>query len=69
MGECSVALADGLRMDLGAAQSAVLNSQTWADHIPAQTRLNREFWSAAEQLGTLEPDGSITIDLSTLNDL
>lgn len=69
MGECCVALAEGFAMDLGMAQVLVLESQAWADQAPSQLRLNERIWLEAEQRGITQPDKSIIIDLSQLEDL
>lgn len=64
MGESSVALAEGLDIDLGTAQRIVLESQVWADHQVTQAQAEEQFWEALEELGKRTEDGSIEINLS-----
>lgn len=68
MGESCVALAEGLDIDLGIAQRIVFESETWADRAESQHRLNEAFWNALEEISERQPDGSIVIDLTDLDE-
>lgn len=68
MGESTVAVAEGLRIDLGVAQELVIENLVWADYRLVQAQAQESLWEALEQLGSSREDGSIEIDLSTFDD-
>jgi len=65
--DCVMLLADARGIELAEAQERVVNSAVWEDHRETYLRLEKEFWKAAEQLGEIQPDGSIRIDLRDLD--
>lgn len=68
MADCVVAIADARSIEFGQAQRVVVESDVWADQRAAYFQLEKGFWEAAENLGELQPDGSIKIDLRDLDE-
>ncbi len=69
MGESSVALAEGMKLDLAEAQRMVVHSKVWKDHSEAQSQLEDAFWGALDDIAALKEDGSEEIKLSDLDRL
>lgn len=47
----------------------VMECETMADRAESQERLNEAFWNALEEIGERQPDGSIVLDLSDLDEM
>jgi hypothetical protein len=62
MGDCVAALCES-GMDIADAHRLVLNCDTWDDLYESTVELNEAMWTAMEQLGEAQPDGSIRFDL------
>jgi hypothetical protein len=69
IGESCVAIAEGLEIDLDRAQKLVAESETWADHSEAHQLLTEAVRDALEEIGEVDEDGSIRVNLSDLDQL